>query len=81
MADLSPAASFRKNRHRDLPSALLIAVVLGIGQAMDSWLMTQQPDQDDLPRLTAASVDADWWKGHIIRDSILSGLKRRRGLR
>jgi len=52
MADLSSAASFRKNRHRDLLSGL-VAVVLGIGQAMDTWLMTQQPDQDDLPRLIA----------------------------
>jgi AcrR family transcriptional regulator len=41
----------------DLPSGLLIAVVLGMGQAMDTWLMTQQPDQDDLPRLIGALID------------------------
>jgi AcrR family transcriptional regulator len=41
----------------DLPSALLIAVVLGMGQAMDTWLMTQQPDQDDLPRLIGALIE------------------------
>lgn len=34
----------------DLPSGLLIAVVVGMGQAMDTWIITQQPDQDDLPR-------------------------------
>jgi AcrR family transcriptional regulator len=42
---------------RDLPSALLIAVVLGMGQAMDTWLITQQPSQDDLPRLTRVMID------------------------
>jgi AcrR family transcriptional regulator len=36
----------------DVPSTLLIAVILGMGQAMDVWLMTQQPTPDDLPRLT-----------------------------
>ena len=41
----------------DLPSALLIAVVLGMGQAMDTWLMTQQPDKDDLPRLIGALIE------------------------
>lgn len=41
----------------DLPSALLIAVVVGMGQAMDTWLMTQQPDADHLPRLTGALID------------------------
>jgi AcrR family transcriptional regulator len=28
----------------DLPSALLIAVVVGMGQAMDTWLVAEQPD-------------------------------------
>lgn len=36
---------------RDLPSSLLIAVVVGMGQAMDSWLLTQPTDPDDLPAL------------------------------
>jgi len=35
----------------DLPSGLLIAVVVGMGQAMDTWLVTQQPDAEALPRL------------------------------
>jgi AcrR family transcriptional regulator len=35
----------------DVPSALLITVVVGMGQAMDTWLVTQQPDADQLPRL------------------------------
>lgn len=42
---------------RDLPSALLIAVVVGMGQAMDTWLITQQPNQNDLPRLIGALTD------------------------
>jgi AcrR family transcriptional regulator len=41
----------------DLPSALLIAVIFGMGQAMDTWLITQQHDPDDLPRLIAALID------------------------
>ena len=41
----------------DLPSALLIAVVLGMGQAMDTWLITQQPGQDDLPQLIGALIE------------------------
>jgi AcrR family transcriptional regulator len=41
----------------DLPSGLLIAVVFGMGQAMDSWLITQQPDQKDLPRLIGTLID------------------------
>ena len=35
----------------DLPSALLIAVVLGMGQAMNLWLITQPPDGADLASL------------------------------
>ena len=42
---------------RDLPSTLLIAVVLGMGQAMDSWLMAQPPDPADLPGIVEALVD------------------------
>ena len=41
----------------DLPADLLIAVIFGMGQAMDTWLITRQPDQDDLPRLIAALTD------------------------
>jgi AcrR family transcriptional regulator len=41
----------------DLPSSLLIAVAFGMGQAMDIWLVTQQPDQHDLPRLIDALID------------------------
>jgi hypothetical protein len=28
-----------------------------MGQAMDTWLITQQPDQNDLPRLIGALID------------------------
>jgi hypothetical protein len=41
----------------DLPAALLIAVIFGMGQAMDTWLITQPPAQDDLPPLIAALID------------------------
>ena len=37
----------------DLPSGLLIAVALGMGRAMDMWLMTQQTDEDALPLISA----------------------------
>ncbi|MBA2323647.1 MAG: TetR/AcrR family transcriptional regulator [Pseudonocardiales bacterium] len=40
----------------DLPSGLLIAVAVGMGRAMDTWLMTQTPD-DALPQLIAALVE------------------------
>jgi AcrR family transcriptional regulator len=40
----------------DLPSDLLIAVVVGMGQAMDTWLVTQQPDADALPQLVRVLV-------------------------
>jgi AcrR family transcriptional regulator len=40
----------------DLPSSLLIAVVLGMGQAMDTWLVTQQLDSEALPGLVRALV-------------------------
>ncbi len=39
----------------DLPSGLLIAVAMGMGRAMDTWLMTQPPD-DALPPLIGALV-------------------------
>lgn len=35
----------------DLPSTLLIAVVMGMGDAMDLWLMSQHPDDETLPGL------------------------------
>jgi AcrR family transcriptional regulator len=41
----------------DLPSTLLIAVVFGMGQAMDTWLITQQPNHNDLPQLIGALID------------------------
>lgn len=41
----------------DLPSALLIAVVVGMGQAMDTWLVSQPADPDQLPRLVGALID------------------------
>ena len=40
----------------DLPSGLLIAVAAGMGQAMDTWLLTQPPDTPDLPRLISALI-------------------------
>lgn len=35
----------------DLPASLLIAVVVGMGQAMDIWLVTQSPARGELPPL------------------------------
>lgn len=35
----------------DLPPALLISVVFGMGEAMDVWLMSQEPGEDSLPEL------------------------------
>jgi len=35
----------------DVPSSLLIAVVLGMGEAMDAWLLTEQPSEESLPGL------------------------------
>ncbi|MDO5753729.1 TetR/AcrR family transcriptional regulator [Arthrobacter sp.] len=40
----------------DLPPSLLIAVVMGMGQAMDIWLMAQQPDDDALPGLASSLI-------------------------
>jgi AcrR family transcriptional regulator len=36
----------------DVPNSLLIGVLLGMGQAMDLWLLAQPPDEEALPRLT-----------------------------
>lgn len=41
----------------DLPSSLLIAVVSGMGQAMDTWLLTQQLDDADAPPLVAVMIE------------------------
>ena len=41
----------------DLPSDLLITVVMGMGQAMDIWLMTRQPGADDLPRTISVLIE------------------------
>jgi AcrR family transcriptional regulator len=35
----------------DIPPTLLIAVAMGMGEAMDVWLMTQEVDDDALPGL------------------------------
>lgn len=35
----------------DVPPSLLIAVVVGMGQAMDIWLVSQQPGGNQLPAL------------------------------
>ncbi|GAA3605526.1 hypothetical protein GCM10022236_04270 [Microlunatus ginsengisoli] len=40
----------------DLPSGLLIAIAVGMGQAMDTWLLTQSPNAANLPRLISALV-------------------------
>jgi AcrR family transcriptional regulator len=39
----------------DLPPGLLIAVALGMGRAMDMWMMTQ-PFDDDLPSLISSLI-------------------------
>jgi AcrR family transcriptional regulator len=36
---------------KDVPARLLIAVVFGMGQAMDSWLLTQQPEKMNVRKL------------------------------
>jgi len=41
----------------DLPSTLLIAVVVGMGQAMDTWLMTQPDGSPDLPTTIRSLVE------------------------
>ena len=41
---------------QDLPPTLLITVIVGMGEAMDLWLVSQQPDDDELPPLIAALV-------------------------
>ncbi|MBG0740181.1 hypothetical protein IV500_12400 [Paeniglutamicibacter antarcticus] len=49
------AASKRVGAVReDLPTTLLIAVLLGMGEAMDLWLMSQPPNDGTLPELISA---------------------------
>lgn len=36
---------------KDVPAGLLIAIAFGMGQAMDIWLLTRQPDEKDLRKL------------------------------
>jgi AcrR family transcriptional regulator len=40
----------------DLPRGLLISVVFGMGQAMDTWLMTQELDQRKLRKLVRVFI-------------------------
>lgn len=40
----------------DLPPALLLTVVSGMGQAMDIWLLVAEPDRADLPRLITSLI-------------------------
>lgn len=40
----------------DLPVGLLIAIAGGMGQAMDTWLLTQEPDPTQLPELVSALI-------------------------
>jgi AcrR family transcriptional regulator len=40
----------------DVPDSLLMAAVLGMGEAMDFWLLAQQPDDDSLPGVIATIV-------------------------
>jgi AcrR family transcriptional regulator len=41
----------------DLPTGLLITVVVGMGQAMDTWLVTEDPAAESLPSLVHDLVD------------------------
>lgn len=41
----------------DVPPTLLIAVTLGMGEAMDVWLMSQQVDDDALPALIGSLMN------------------------
>ena len=40
----------------DLPTGLLIAVITGMGEAMDTWLITQQPHDGELAPLITALI-------------------------
>ncbi|GAB3806381.1 hypothetical protein GCM10028798_29190 [Humibacter antri] len=41
----------------DLPADLLIAVAFGMGQAMDAWLIVQQPEHSDLVDSVHSLID------------------------
>jgi hypothetical protein len=40
----------------DLPSGLLIAVVVGTGQAMDTWMLTQRLEEEALSHLISVLI-------------------------
>ncbi|HEY4153358.1 MAG TPA: TetR/AcrR family transcriptional regulator [Pseudolysinimonas sp.] len=40
----------------DVPDTLLMTAVLGMGEAMDFWLLAQHPDDDDLPGVIATII-------------------------
>jgi hypothetical protein len=40
----------------DLPTDLLIAVTLGMGAAMDAWLVSQQIDDASLPKVIGSLI-------------------------
>lgn len=42
---------------KDVPSGLLLALVFGMGQAMDAWLMTQQLDRKKVKKLVPLFVN------------------------
>lgn len=42
---------------KDVPRELLIAIVLSLGQTMDTWLMTQQLDAKQLRKTTSMLID------------------------
>lgn len=52
----------------DVPPTLLIAVTLGMGEAMDIWLLSQQVDDDALPRLVGSLVSMI--RGAVSPDSL-----------
>ena len=48
----------KKSAWAVLALALILAsLVMGMGQAMDVWLMTRHPDADDLPRLIGVLIE------------------------
>jgi AcrR family transcriptional regulator len=50
------AAQRARAVRKDVPTSLLIAVVFGMGQAMDMWLMTQELDDKTLRKLVPTLV-------------------------
>jgi hypothetical protein len=41
----------------DLPSGLLTAVVVGMGQAMDTWMLTQRLEEEALPHRISVLIE------------------------